>query len=390
MCKRPPMLSATCVGMAALFVASCSQEESIRVFEVVVPEASPRDLMSEAAPPASAVAAAGSVVADQDRVSDGPSQGGRQIRWETPDGWQTRPLTQFINRGYYLLPGPPEARPELTISAYPGAAGGLDANLNRWRGQLGLEPLDSEALAAELETIEVSGMELVLCDFTGNAPDGSPSRTLGAVIEFPDETWFFKLTGNPDVLTVSHPTFGAFLRTLELEEGGESGTAAALPPAYGQGTPPPAQPAIGEAPSVSYQVPQGWSESPASGMRAASFQIDAGDNFEVDVSLVRLGGAGAGDAMNVNLWREQLGLATVSDEQATAALDLLEVGPFQARIFDQASDDPIIQGTRRARILAALFDHGGTTWVLRARGADEHVAAERERFLSFLESLELP
>lgn len=384
-----------CVGMAAIFAASCSQEEPIRVFEVVVPETGPRDLMSESAPPATAAAAAGTIAASQDGSADATSQASRQIRWESPDGWQTRPLTQFINRGYYLLPGPPEARPELTISAYPGAAGGLDANINRWRGQLGLEPLDREALAAELETIEVSGMELVLCDFTGNAPDGAPSRTIGAVIEFPDETWFFKLTGNPDVLTVSHPTFDAFLRTLQLVGGGESATAAATtqPSAYGQDAAPPApaiQPAIGEAPTVRYQVPQGWSESPPGGMRAASFQIDAGDDFEVDVSLVRLGGAGAGDAMNVNLWREQLGLATMSDEQASAALELLQIGRHEVRIFDQASDDPIIQGTRRARILAALFDHSGTTWVLRARGADEHVTAERERFLSFLESLELP
>jgi hypothetical protein len=37
----------------------------------------------------------------------------------------------------------PDGKAEVTVSAFPGDTGGLLANLNRWRGQIGLEPVQA-------------------------------------------------------------------------------------------------------------------------------------------------------------------------------------------------------------------------------------------------------
>src|SRR5262245_25745365 len=56
---------------------------------------------------------------------------------------------------------------------------------------------------------------------------------------------------------------------------------------------------------IRWIAPAGWTEQPASGMRAASFRVPAGEEF-IEVSVVPLGGEAGGELANVNRWRGQL------------------------------------------------------------------------------------
>jgi hypothetical protein len=103
---------------------------------------------------------------------------------------------------------------DLSITAFPGDTGGLLANLNRWRSQLSLAPLAAAELEANLDHLDANGLHFEIVDFAGTA-DGAPARIVGAVLNRPGETWFFKLMGPDAAVAGAKPAFAAFLQTIK-------------------------------------------------------------------------------------------------------------------------------------------------------------------------------
>ena len=359
------------VVCVALTLVSCKRKDEIRVYEVVVPPGastsaqSPTGATSPAGPAAAAAAAVSSVA----------------VKWKAPETWETQPLSNLINKGYYRLPETAGSQPELTIAAYPGTAGGVNANVNRWRRQLGLPELGEAELEKEIGSIEVGGQTLRACELVGNRPDGAAGFVLAAVLSLPTETWFFKMTGQAPALEASKTIFTEFIKSLEIGGASPSVPAASTPP------PAPVPAATGQnAPAkVGFVVPAGWEEQPSSGMRDASFRIPGPDGKDADVSLLRL--SGGTDAANVNMWRQQLGLSTLPDGEAAGALPKVKAGEREVRFYDQSGPG---DAADRPRIVAAIWDEGGTTWVARLRGGHAQLESQKEPFVAFLSSLKLP
>jgi hypothetical protein len=101
-----------------------------------------------------------------------------------------------------------------------GGGGGVEANLQRWAGQI--EPdQGTEARRARftvdgftISTIEVTGTVLPSRMGTGPSEPEPGSKLLGAVIEGPGGPWFFKLTGPEATVTEAAPAFDAMLRSI--------------------------------------------------------------------------------------------------------------------------------------------------------------------------------
>ena len=365
----PRTIFALPVFCAALFFVSCKRKDEIRVYEVIVPPgasapAQPSMGSAQPAGPAAAAAAAVSNVA---------------VKWKAPATWETQPLSNLINKGYYRLPEISGSQPELTISAYPGAAGGLTANVNRWRRQIGMPELEAAELEKEIGSIEVGGQTLRVCELVGNRPDGTATFVLGAVLSLPEETWFFKMTGQAPALEAARTIFRDFINSLEIggtrSPSNPAAAPASAPATSGQNAPR----------KVGFVVPNGWEEQPSSGMRDASFRIPGPDGKDADVSLLRL--SGGTDAQNVNMWRQQLGLAALPEAEAAGALPKVQAGAREVRFYDQSGSG---DAGDRPRILAAIWDEGGTTWVARLRGGHTQLETQKEAFVAFLSSLQLP
>jgi hypothetical protein len=141
-----------------------------------------------------------------------PTASGADLTWTAPSQWTAKPAGA-MRKGSYAVKGD-GGEADLSITAFPGSTGGLLANLNRWRGQLGLAPLADSELAASSVQLDAGELHLVVVDFAGNA-GGKPTRIVGAVVPHSSDTWFFKLMG-PDAL-VAHekPAFLEFLRTIK-------------------------------------------------------------------------------------------------------------------------------------------------------------------------------
>jgi hypothetical protein len=109
----------------------------------------------------------------------------------------------------YDVPG--KAGPaDASIVVLSGDAMGVLANVNRWRGQVGLPPFDGEGeLAAGSVKVKTGAGEAVVVDFSG-----SGTRLLAAVLGRKGETWFVKTTGPDESVAAAKPAFLELVKSL--------------------------------------------------------------------------------------------------------------------------------------------------------------------------------
>jgi len=147
------------------------------------------------------------------------------LRWVAPESWAVLPPVAMRVAGYRLNSADGTATAELTITAFPGDVGGDLANINRWRGQIGLAPITASALATELQQLRIAASteqkgdqpeprDFKLVEMT-NAQSSPAQATLAAYTEHDGSTWFFKLTGAPALVAAEKPTFLKFLKTIQ-------------------------------------------------------------------------------------------------------------------------------------------------------------------------------
>ncbi|HUR39313.1 MAG TPA: hypothetical protein VM222_07455 [Planctomycetota bacterium] len=180
-----------------------------------------------------------------------------RLKWTTPAGWTEEKGN--ANREATLLLGAPEPKLEISVTRFQGDGGGMLANLNRWREQLGLEKVGEADLAAQVQKVEGAAIEVFLIDLTGpSRPSGGP-RGMARQAEAPPPS-ANRAPGLDDI------------RAL-----------------------------------FTFERPPSWKENsqPSSG-RIFEFMVDEGGGSAL-VSLSAL--QGGGDlASNVNRWRGQAGL----------------------------------------------------------------------------------
>jgi len=106
---------------------------------------------------------------------------------------------------------------EATVVVLAGTGGGELANVNRWRGQIGLPPLEDEAILAKARTIlKTKAGGLNVYDFVGEGQ--AKSRMVAGYISTPDgRTWFLKLTGDAEAVAKAKPDFISILGSVRLD-----------------------------------------------------------------------------------------------------------------------------------------------------------------------------
>jgi hypothetical protein len=114
----------------------------------------------------------------------------------------------------FSVPGTNGAQAEVNVAELNGEGGGLLANANRWRGQLGLPPLTEENFSTSVSTFDVPNGHAQVVDFTGtNSKTGKPARLIGVVVPENGETWFYKLMGDPQIVAAQKDAFLKFVQS---------------------------------------------------------------------------------------------------------------------------------------------------------------------------------
>ena len=100
----------------------------------------------------------------------------------------------------------------VSMTVLQGDGGGLLGNVNRWRGQLGLEPVEEKDLKDMLKSVEALGDEAQLVDLTGTSKRSQlEERLIGVIAPQGELTWFYKLMGTPDLVGKSQEGFLSYL-----------------------------------------------------------------------------------------------------------------------------------------------------------------------------------
>src|SRR5262249_22706554 len=127
-------------------------------------------------------------------TADSPAQ----LKWSTPDGWKEQPASQ-MRVASFKVSGQNGKQADVSVIPLPGAAGGDFSNVNRWRDQVGLPPVSEAEMAQQAMAVEVSGQPAQLYDENGEAK-GAPTRILAVIQHRDDMAWFFKMTGDSELV----------------------------------------------------------------------------------------------------------------------------------------------------------------------------------------------
>jgi len=136
-------------------------------------------------------------------------------QWAPPVDWATVPLTA-TRKGSWLAPAsaPKDQQAEISVTVFQGNLGGLLANVNRWRGQVGLDgDLTDANLAQNIQNITLDGRAAQLVTL-----DGPAGKSLdGVLVILPDRVWSLVLRGNTDVVKSQRAAFRAFLDSIKWQ-----------------------------------------------------------------------------------------------------------------------------------------------------------------------------
>ncbi len=312
------------------------------------------------------------------------------VHWNAVAGWEEQPANG-VRKGSYLVRGADGKTADVSIISFPEAAGGVLANVNRWRDQLKLAPVADEAQAGT--ALAVDGHDTLFVDLVSEqpiTPDGAKSRILGGILPLNGETWFFKMMG-PDALVESQrEAFKEFLQGVHVDHATESAHPSMTTNAGGSGStnaPTPPMLESTTAPPLQFTLPPGWTEKPLTPMRVASFNATAPNGKKVDISVVSLMGEAGGDLANANRWRDQVKLPPIDEAGLQQSAEHVEANGHNFLVVDLASAEPMGEPAEKQRIIAAILDDNGRSWFIKMTGEDAAVASQKSAFADFLHTL---
>lgn len=152
--------------------------------------AAPMSPPSSAAP--SAAPGAAPMMGRESEVPPPPAA--NDLAWEVPEGWRQN-AGSGMRLATFSLEGD-DTGALTTLIVLGAGAGGVEANITRWRGERGLPP---EAPNAPMK---VAGqLEFVFVDFVNESLEaGHELTTVGAIFDLGNRTAFLKFVGSPEVV----------------------------------------------------------------------------------------------------------------------------------------------------------------------------------------------
>jgi hypothetical protein len=139
-------------------------------------------------------------------------------QWTVPKDWEEG-KTAPMRRATFLVKSADGQSAEVAVSAFPGDVGGLLANVNRWRGQIGLGPVAPDEVASITSDVKINGAKATVVDFkTDAAPAGKSQPQRMVVVTLPHEgnSWFFKITGDTPLVGAQKETLLQFVKSVKF------------------------------------------------------------------------------------------------------------------------------------------------------------------------------
>jgi hypothetical protein len=310
-----------------------------------------------------------------------------QLTWQTPEGWTEVPPGE-MRVASFKIQGQNGKQADVSVIPLPGLPGSDEANVNRWRGQVGLSPVSPEELKKSAESVEVGGQPAQLYDIAGQNPgSGDATRILGVIQHRTDAVWFFKMTGDADLAEHQKPAFVAFLQSVKFTT---VPTQTELPPSHppignmDMGAPTAPAPISSEG-KPNWQPPASWQEVSGGQFLVAKFTITGAGGTSAAVNVSSSPGQGGGLIGNINRWRGQLGLGQLSDDDVNKLVTAIEVQGGKASLVDLSGTDA--RTGQPTRLVGVIVPQSGQTWFYKLMGDAKVVESQKEVFTKFVQTV---
>ncbi len=142
------------------------------------------------------------------------------LTWTVPEGWSESTKPDPMGMRLLDLRFGPNKEGECYISLIPGPAGGLEANVNRWRTQMGQTPYTADEIA-KLPKKPFFNRDATFVAFDGDFKSfGAEAaktgyRMLGLIHSADQATIFVKLTGPKALVEQNAAAFDAFCQSIK-------------------------------------------------------------------------------------------------------------------------------------------------------------------------------
>jgi hypothetical protein len=322
--------------------------------------------------------------------------GAPQLTWKTPDGWTEAPPTE-MRLASFKVSGAGGKQADVSIVPLPGMAGTDSANVNRWRGQVGLSAMTDDELLKAAENVEAGGQPAQLYDIAGTNPgSGDKERIIGVIQHRDGMTWFYKMTGDADLVEQQKPAFVEFLKSLNFGAAAEMPAANLAMPGTSLGSQNflvpdtnttvmggllSASAPVSAANKPTWQVPAGWQEVTAGQFLVAKFTLTGDGGATAAVNVSSSPGDGGGLAANVNRWRGQLGLSPSPDISATP----VDITSGKASLVDFSGTDA--RTGQPARLVGIVVARPDQTWFYKLMGDAKVVESQKDAFTKFVQGV---
>jgi len=153
------------------------------------------------------------------------------LKFDAPKGWVSKTPTSSMRVADFVLAKVPADAEDATVTVYffGGQGGSVQANLDRWIGQMAQPDGKPSKDVAKTSTMQTAtGLKVSLVDVSGTyvaeVTPGSTERLnkpgfrqIAAVVETPDGPYFVKLTGPAGTVAKWKESLDAFLKSLRVE-----------------------------------------------------------------------------------------------------------------------------------------------------------------------------
>jgi len=152
---------------------------------------------------------------------------GGGISWTVPPGWSAGAEKPMRLATYIIDPeGDDTDSAECAVFHFGSASGGtVQDNLVRWAGQFEQPDGSNSMEKADIDSLTVNGLTITTIDLTGDylvsgammqvTGKKSGYRMLGAILEGPEGSVFFKLTGPENTVNSAKDGFNALLQSIK-------------------------------------------------------------------------------------------------------------------------------------------------------------------------------
>jgi len=150
-----------------------------------------------------------------------------RVSFQIPDSWKNVPPSSRLRLAEIVIPRDPHDADDGRLGVfYLGPrAGGTEANIARWYGQVSQPDGTPTERIAKRETFQASGLKVTFVDVGGTLDMGVSTdrserkgcRLLGAIVETPSGPWFFKATGPDKTMVKARPLLRNLLTTFRVK-----------------------------------------------------------------------------------------------------------------------------------------------------------------------------